>query len=664
MLASTCVLMPIISAMPIIVAGPRYFGSVPAVGDLTTPGAPEVVGSGPSTLYMRWNKSTTTNGELFHQYRIYRSTSADGTYTQVGVSPVNAFVDSDLDNSTVYYYKVEGQDELSNTSNLSDVSNGLSTLASGAGPDHPEWQSIVINTHYALPTGGVTHSPTTPTQLQTAVTNAALGDVIVLSAALTYDLNNASGNQIVFPNKTGSGWIYIVTSDLASLPAPGTRATASHASAMPTLRVNTTATGNVGASFAAGANHYRFVGINFVCTGASAAPNRPIEIGVSSVSSEADMPNHIIFDRCLHNGDATHGGIHGMAISGKYISVIDSSLLGWSDFANGNDSQAIWIAASMGPIKLHNNRLEGGSENVMSGGDNFPLTGVIPADVQLTGNHIIKPLAWADDGVGAGSSKNLLEVKSGQRWCIAWNAFENFWPGGQGMSVSFKPTDQSETGDSDWVLCNDMALIYNTFKNVSGGPAVHGKNSGSELTPASRTLIRDNIVELKNLKKDGTYTLDYEVGDWLDLFFVNASPIDTVVDNNTLIYFTTGRVSFHLNNTSAFGKFAARNNIVSVAGYGAVKDADGNGSGSAALNYSFTDWVFTNNAIIGGNSSGMPSGNFYPTNNAAVGFVGTIGSSTFPASFGDYALTAGSTYHNAGTDGHDLGADVARMVAS
>ena len=60
-------------------------------------------------------------------------------------------------------------------------------------------------------------------------------------------------------------------------------------------------------------------------------------------------------------------------------------------------------------------------------------------------------------------------------------------------------------------------------------------------------------------------------------------------------------------------------------------------------------------AIIGG-SNKYPDGNFFPLNNAAVGFV------NFAA--GDYRLAAGSAYRNAASDGKDLGADIAALNAA
>jgi len=69
------------------------------------------------------------------------------------------------------------------------------------------------------------------------------------------------------------------------------------------------------------------------------------------------------------------------------------------------------------------------------------------------------------------------------------------------------------------------------------------------------------------------------------------------------------------------------------------------------LNAYFTNWTFTNNAIIGANlSSQYPANNYFPSSTTAVGFVDYTN--------GNYALASTSSYKSAGTDGKDLGADL------
>lgn len=56
-------------------------------------------------------------------------------------------------------------------------------VAIGAPPVLPP---VLVDTTYALPTGGTTHTPANSAAFAAALTAAALGDVIVLAAGTTY----------------------------------------------------------------------------------------------------------------------------------------------------------------------------------------------------------------------------------------------------------------------------------------------------------------------------------------------------------------------------------------------------------------------------------------------------------------------------------------------
>src|SRR5689334_3872383 len=74
----------------------------------------------------------------------------------------------------------------------------------------PELPRAVVNTTYAPP--GTTVNVPAGGNLQTAINNTTLGSTIVLQAGASY-------GAVTLPNKSGSGWIYIMSN--GSLPAPG-----------------------------------------------------------------------------------------------------------------------------------------------------------------------------------------------------------------------------------------------------------------------------------------------------------------------------------------------------------------------------------------------------------------------------------------------------------
>src|SRR5439155_1665301 len=123
----------------------------------------------------------------------------------------------------------------------------------------PERPRVFLDTTYAAP-GRQTSVPAGG-DLQSALNSAQPGDAIVLQAGASY-----TGN-FTLPVTSGSGWIYIQSSALSSLPAAGTRVGPGQASLMPKIVSPNTAPA---ISTAAGAHHFRFVGVEITTTWASA----------------------------------------------------------------------------------------------------------------------------------------------------------------------------------------------------------------------------------------------------------------------------------------------------------------------------------------------------------------------------------------------------------
>src|SRR5262249_12317342 len=96
--------------------------------------------------------------------------------------------------------------------------------------------------------------------LQAALDTAQLGDTIVLQAGVTFT------GEFKLPNKTtGSGWIYVVSSQLARLPPPGSRVGPGNAVNMPRIASRRTYNALTKALRTVdNSHHFRFVGIEFV----------------------------------------------------------------------------------------------------------------------------------------------------------------------------------------------------------------------------------------------------------------------------------------------------------------------------------------------------------------------------------------------------------------
>ena len=499
-----------------------------------------------------------------------------------------------------------------------------------------ELPRVFLDTTYAPPSGNVI-AVNAGGNFQTALNTAQPGDIIELQAGATF-----TGN-FVLPNKSGTGWIYIRSSAHASLPAPGTRVTPSQAALMPKLITNNSAPVLTTAS---AAHHYRFVGIE-IASSASLTYN-VISLEASPQTSSSQVPTDLVFDRCYIHGNATGNIRRGIALNSARTSVVDSYLSQFHEV--GADSQAIGGWNGPGPYKIVNNYLEGAGENVLIGGADPGISGLVPADIEVRGNHFFKPLSWkVGDPSYAGihwSVKNIFELKNARRVLVEGNIMENNWVDGQaGMAVLF--TVRNQDGNCSWCVVEDVTFQKNILRNTVGGFNISGTDDNYVSQQTARILIRDNVV--------------YGVsGRTFQLLNVGSTGrpggiLDVVLDHNTtragsaVVIFGDSSVTDDKHQNPIL-----RNNLFERGTYGIF---GGNvGEGTNAFNTYTTNYTFAKNVIVGAPSSIYPSqscapaATCYPATLDDVGFVDWRND--------DYRLASTSPYNNAGTDGKDIGADV------
>src|SRR5687767_6338549 len=169
--------------------------------------------------------------------------------------------------------------------------------------EYPAMPKVFINTEFNLPVGGQLFKVSSSTNLQSALNNSNLGDIIELKAGITFI------GPFTLPEKTsGTGWIYIISSEYASLPPPCTRVTPAEASKMPKI-VNIANNGGT-INTVPNAHHYRFVGIEFTPVTGNFMYN-VVVIGSAETASNR-LPNNLIFDRCYIHGDPVVGSRRGV----------------------------------------------------------------------------------------------------------------------------------------------------------------------------------------------------------------------------------------------------------------------------------------------------------------------------------------------------------------
>ena len=205
---------------------------------------------------------------------------------------------------------------------------------------------------------------------QTAIDNAKPGDTILLQAGATY-----TGNFAFYP-KQGEGCISIRSSASDSvLPQTGQRTGPSYAGLLPKI---VSPNGLYALGFFPGSHHYRFMHVEVY---AGAFTYDLVLIGgtgmLTTGQAETDvnlLPHHIEFDRVYIHGSSKEGQRRGIAANGKFIIVKNSHI---SDIKRiGDESQAIAIWATDGPVEITNNYLEAAAENILIGGAASEMSGV------------------------------------------------------------------------------------------------------------------------------------------------------------------------------------------------------------------------------------------------------------------------------------------------
>lgn len=502
-----------------------------------------------------------------------------------------------------------------------------------AGPEAPELPieapRVFLNTDMpAAPSAGrKVISVSSGGNLQAAINSALPGDVIELAKGATF-----TGN-FVLPNKksTSANWIVIRPANYASLPAEGTRMTPAIAASLALPRVLSATSSNAFIT-ENGSHHYRLVGLNVGMVSQPQAWSL-ITLGEGHTTL-AEVPHDLVLDRLYVHGSGTQTLRRCVVLNSASSAVIDSWLSDCHE--QGADSQAIIGWNGPGPFKVVNNYLEGAGENVMFGGADPSIQGLVPSDIEIRRNHIFKPIAWKP----LWTVKNLLELKNAQRVLIEGNVFEGSWANGQnGAVMVIKSSNQS--GKCLWCISRDVNVRLNLMRNVGSGISIAGADNNAPVATHARFVsITDNVISQMNVPPfDGEGRAITFAGD----------PSSILIAHNTM---SVANTSVWLGGIIVNLFF--HDNILVAKTYGVA--GDGMGGGPAVAHYA-PGAVFSRNVFVAAEATtGLPAGNFTPTSPRAIGFE--------DPSNENYRLIRISPYEKVSSGGLDIGANIVALDAA
>ncbi len=447
-----------------------------------------------------------------------QATFSGGKYSGNGISRVQGQGPAEAGEN---FYCPAGATELTEGSPTWGATDGVALLPTRC-----------VNTALSSTPGG-THigggAATTYTPADTIALNAALatvqcGDTIVLTAGAAY-------TRPAFPAPAcdGGHWITVKSSGVSNgnFPAEGVRASPCSAgisndaingrnnpgypdyscASYPTVlsaQITSSSTNQPAATFASGANHYRFIGIEF-----TKVPETKMGAGIVELAADNSTlgTNHIVFDRSIIHGQPwnlststnaeTQDGVS--TKNSQWIAVVNSWI--YDTYCNSAcvDSHAIGGGTGSfanGPLKVYNNLLATSGETWLFGGGALGPSTVNPKDFEARSNHVMKPLVWmvpieTCSVYNNVVTKNLGEYKNMTYALVEGNYFENSWQGCQsdqvGYALLMNPGNQNNNqlmlvtfdGTTSVILAADSHSF--THNNGSPGDAANCPPGGCVL---------------------------------------------------------------------------------------------------------------------------------------------------------------------------------------
>ena len=536
----------------------------------------------------------------------------------------------------------------------------------------------------ATPAPGKTISVRAGEDPSKALSKASCGDTVELQAGAAF-------SSLLIPEKNCDDphWIIVRTSAPDSkLPPEGTRLTPCYAgvSSLPgrpdlhcastenvLAKIEFAGKGGSGPiSFASGANHYRFIGLEI-----TRAPSGGCVYNLIEFKGPA---HHLIFDRLWMHGTAQEETTRGIALGPtRYLAVVDSFFNDFHCVARTGactDAQALAGGlgdAPMGPYKIVNNFLEGAAENILFGGG---AAATVPADIEIRHNYLFKPMTWmmGQPGFVGGRDgspfivKNLFELKSAQRVLFEGNVLENSWGGfsqtGFGILLTPRNQPRGNEGLCPECLVTDVTIRKCQMSHVGSAFQIANPVDGKgQVAPkdGGRYSIHDIVVD------DIQPALRKGFGVFAQ---VSTAPVGSVapplhdvkIDHVTAF---PAQAVFMIGGPATDRKmsgFSVTNSIFTTGNRPIVTTGGNPGincsamtgrmSAAAMLRSCFSSFDFQHNLLIG-TAEDLPKDNNTVKNPADAGFA-----SYRDDGGGDYHLSPHSKFRRSAADQKDVGADL------
>jgi Right handed beta helix region len=451
--------------------------------------------------------------------------------------------------------------------------------------------------------------------LQSAIDRAKSGDTIVLQAGANFV------GSFVLPNKSGSEFITIQSSELAKLPKDGVRVSPNDAVSMP--KILSVGNGESAIKTTPNAHHYRFVGIEFAPNGSDYVYNL-VALGTDNQKAE-EMPKGFEFDRCYIHPNAKGKTRRGIMLNSADTVIKNSYIAGFA--YKEEETQAIAGWNGSGGYKIINNYLEAGAENILFGGADPSIKNLVPTDIEIRNNLLTKPAEWR----GKVGIKCAFELKNARNVRFTGNIIENSFD-----EMAIRLTVRNQNGTAPWSVVEDVVLQNNIIRNSGGGINFLGNDDVYPSATMKRVQIINNLFENLDSQKFGA-----------DGRFITISGGEDITVANNTVFHDGNVITAH---GDASKRFIFRNNIFSNNNYGFVGDGL---IGKGVFAKYLPDATIADNVIVNGKN--IPKSDIYtPARNVLVEGFNSVGFTNWQA--GNYRLPTNSKFKDA--NGKNSGCDM------
>jgi hypothetical protein len=294
-----------------------------------------------------------------------------------------------------------------------------------------------------------------------AAMNAALpGDVLKVPAGTVIP-------PLTVPPAKGADWCTLLSGGETQLPRPGTTVAKTDAAAM----IKTS-----GISAPAGAGAWRFIGLE--------VPRDPAAVGtVYALISIGRGSGRLAFDRCYAHGVVGLATRRAFALNGADVSILDTRIDEIHE--PGADAQGICGWDGPGPYLIDGCDIQASTENILFGGGDPSLAGLIPSDITIRRTRLSKDKSWGTTY----PQKNLLEFKNARRVIVDNLDFLDF-PGAPAIVI----TPRNQDGNAPWCCVQDLLIQNSRLTNVG---EVFGGQTTDDAHPSglvARVAIRNLLA--------------------------------------------------------------------------------------------------------------------------------------------------------------------------